>query len=104
MDVPLMVLVSVSLWYQAAVMSEPGANKSRQVPKLENDERWSSRVLLPTVMASRTRFGEPLQASASLLPAATTKVTPRSTAPLTASSSASELPPPSDMFATAGGW
>jgi hypothetical protein len=32
MDVPLMVLVAVLLVYQAEVIDEPGANRSRQAP------------------------------------------------------------------------
>jgi len=32
MEVPLMVLVAVLLVYQAEVMDEPGANRSRHLP------------------------------------------------------------------------
>src|SRR5688572_9647821 len=70
-DVPLMVLVAVSFVYQAEVMLEPGANKPTQVPKLENDDRASALVELPTVSACDTRAGDELQALALLLPAAT---------------------------------
>jgi len=34
-DVPLMVLVAVVLVYHAEVMLEPGAKRSRQLPKFE---------------------------------------------------------------------
>ena len=40
-DVPLMVLVAVSLVFHADVMLLPGAKMSRQVPMLENDDRAS---------------------------------------------------------------
>jgi hypothetical protein len=32
MEVPLIVFVCVSLWYQADVTPDPGAKRSRQVP------------------------------------------------------------------------
>ena len=83
-------------------MSLPGANRSTQAPKLENEERWSVRVVDPTVRASATRLGEPLQASLLSLPAATTMLTPAATALRTAVSRALELPPPRDILATAG--
>ena len=67
---PLSVLMAVSLVFQADVMPDPGANRSTQVPKLENDDRASALVELPTVSACDTRAGDELQASALLLPAA----------------------------------
>jgi len=69
-DVPLMVLVAVSLVFHADVMFTPGAKMSRQVPKLENDARWSVRSVAPTVIAAGTRAGLKLHALALLLPAA----------------------------------
>lgn len=70
-DVPLIVLVAVSLVFQAEVIDEPGAKMSRQVPMLENEDRASVLVVEPTVIASVTRAGEVLQAFAPLsLPAA----------------------------------
>ena len=57
-EVPLMVLVAVVLVYQAEVIDEPGAKMSRQVPKLENDERASVLVVEPTVIADGARAGE----------------------------------------------
>jgi hypothetical protein len=46
-DVPLMVLVAVSLVFHVEVMLEPGAKTSTQVPKFENDERASVVVVDP---------------------------------------------------------
>jgi hypothetical protein len=69
-DVPLIVFDAVLLVYHADVMLDPGANRSRHVPKLENDDRASEDVVEPTVTAAATRAGEELQALALLLPAA----------------------------------
>jgi hypothetical protein len=66
-DVPLIVFVAVSLVFQAEVIDEPGAKRSRQVPMLENDDRASVIVVEPTVIALGTRAGEVLQALAPLL-------------------------------------
>jgi hypothetical protein len=71
MDVPLMVLVAVSLVNQAEVMFTPGAKLSRQVPKLEKDARLSLMSVAPTVMAAGVLAGVKLQAFWLLLPAAT---------------------------------
>ncbi len=102
-DVPLMVFVAVLLVYQSEVMLEPGANRSRQEPKLEKLDRASELVVEPTVRAGPTRDGEPLQAFAPLsLPAATAYVTPALIEFCTAVSRALETPPPRLMFATAG--
>ena len=54
---------------------EPGANKSRHVPKFENEERASVVVVEPTVIAFAARAGDEFQAFALLLPAATAIVT-----------------------------
>ena len=51
-------------------MLEPGAKRSTQVPKLENEERASVLVVAPTVFAEATRAGELLHALALALPAA----------------------------------
>src|SRR5215470_5201799 len=67
-DVPLMVLVAVSLVFHAEVMFTPGAKMSVQVPKLEKEARLSLMSLALTVMASATRAGVKLQASALELP------------------------------------
>ena len=58
MEVPLIVLVAVSLVFQAEVMLEPGANRSRQDPQLEKEDLASEEVEEPAVTASRTRDGE----------------------------------------------
>jgi hypothetical protein len=65
------VLVAVSLVFQVEVMLDPGANRSRHVPVLENDDRASVDVVAPTVIAAATRDGEELHAFALSLPAAT---------------------------------
>ncbi len=70
MEVPLIVLVAVSLVFHVDVMLEPGAKRSTQVPKFENDDRASVVVVDPTVSAVATRAGEELHALALLLPAA----------------------------------
>jgi hypothetical protein len=75
-EVPLIVLSAVLLVYQAEVIDEPGANKSRQLPKFEYVARASTLVVAPTVIALGSRAGDERQASALLLPAATTTVTP----------------------------
>src|SRR5690606_37808787 len=64
MEVPLMVLVAELLLNHAEVIDGPGPNTSRQVPKLENEARWSLIVVAPTVIAVGTRAGEKLQAFA----------------------------------------
>jgi hypothetical protein len=71
-----MVFVALLLVYQAEVIEDPGANISTQEPKLEKLERASEEVVDPIVSAGPTRLGEPEQALAFELPAATTKVTP----------------------------
>jgi hypothetical protein len=53
-----MVFVALSLVFHAEVMLEPGAKMSRQLPKLENEERASVLVVAPTVLAAGTRAGE----------------------------------------------
>src|SRR4030095_3009972 len=62
-DVPEIVLFAVSLVFHDEVMLLPGAKRSRQVPKFENDERASVVVVDPTVIALATRAGDVLQAS-----------------------------------------
>src|SRR5512138_2973255 len=96
-----MVLVAVLLLYQAEVMDDPGANRSRQEPRFEYEARLSVEVVAPTVMASPTREGEELQALVLLFPAATAYTTPSAIELRTAVSSAEETPPPRLMLATA---
>jgi len=57
-EVPLIVFVAVSLVFQAAVMSTPGAITSTHEPTLENDASRSVRSLAATVMADGARAGE----------------------------------------------
>ena len=67
-DVPLIVFVAVSLAFQDEVMFTPGAKMSVQVPKLENEARASLMSEAFTVIASVTRAGVKLHASALELP------------------------------------
>src|SRR3954464_15575924 len=97
-----MVFVAVVDVYHADVMFWPGANRSRHVPTFENEARASVFVVAPTISASVTREGDPLHASALLLPAAIAYVTPTAMELRTAESSAVEAPPPRLMLATAG--
>lgn len=101
-DVPLKVAVAVLEVNHAERMPEPGAKRSRQVPKFENDDRASVVVVEPTVIAFAARAGDELQALALLFPAATAIGTPEFARLLTAVSSADEIPPPKLMLATAG--
>ena len=71
-DVPLMVIVAVSLEDHADLMLEPGAKMSTTLPWLEKYERASVLVDEPTVIAWLTRAGEKFEAFAFELPAATT--------------------------------
>src|SRR2546422_5900502 len=70
-DVPLIVLVDVSVSHHADVMFTPGANQSTHGPKSEKSARASVESVAPTVIASVTSAGEPAQASALSFPAAT---------------------------------
>ena len=69
-DVPLMMLVAVSLVDHADVMLDPGAKMSTTLPKLEKDDRASVLVLEPTVIAALTRAGDEFDALVFELPAA----------------------------------
>src|SRR5215470_728312 len=102
MEVPLSLAVAALLENHADVMPWPGANRSTQAPRLENDARASTLVLAPTVRAWPTRAGESLHASALSLPAAIAYTTPAAIELRTATSSALEITPPRLMFATAG--
>src|SRR4051812_19136367 len=75
-EVPLMVLVAVSLVFHADVIWLPGAKRSVQVPKLEKEARASVLVVALTVIASGTRAGVKLQASLLELPEAIAYTTP----------------------------
>jgi hypothetical protein len=52
------VAVAVLLVNQADRIELPGAKRSTQVPKFENDERASLLVVDPVVRAGPTRAGE----------------------------------------------
>jgi hypothetical protein len=84
MDVPLRVALAVLLVFQAETILTPGANRSRQLPKLENVARASLASVAPTVTAAATRAGEKLHAFELELPAATTNAMPASMALFTA--------------------
>ena len=94
--------VAVSELNQDESIPLPGANRSRHVPKFENDDLASVVVVEPTVIAFAARAGDELHAFALLLPAATAIGTPELARLLTAVSSADEAPPPRLMLATAG--
>src|SRR5690349_10515325 len=101
-EVPLSVFVAVSEVNHAEVMPTPGAYRSRQLPKFEN-EAWASEASeAPTVRAAGRRPGDCVQASSAPLPAATAKVTPAAMALCTAWSRVAEAAPPRLRFATAG--
>ena len=57
-EVPLSVAVAVLEVCQVDLMALPGANKSRQLPKLEYEALASALVVAPTVMAEGSRAGE----------------------------------------------
>ena len=57
-EVPLMVLIAVVEVCHAAVIEDPGAKMSTQVPKLENEDLASVLVVEPTVMAEGSEAGE----------------------------------------------
>ena len=57
-EVPLFTSVSEYESKAAAVMSMPGAKRSRQEPELEKKARASVMSVAPTVRADATRAGE----------------------------------------------
>src|SRR4051812_34801483 len=65
-DEPFITWLAESLVAQSEAMSAPGANRSRQVPTLENGARASPASLAPTTSACVTRDGEARQESAPL--------------------------------------
>src|SRR5213596_3787250 len=83
-------------------MFVPGANRSRQLPKLEYEALLSRKVVAPTVSACGALAGESLHASSDSFPAATAYVTPALIEFWSASFNAVEAGPPRLMFATAG--
>ncbi len=69
-EVPLIVLVAVTLLIHVDVMSLPGAKRSVQLPKLEKEARASVSEVALTVIASATRAGVKLHALEPALPEA----------------------------------
>src|SRR5713101_6252057 len=61
-DVPLIVLVAVSLVFQADVMRTPGANQSTHLPTFAHCGRRSVMSVALTVIAWGTRAGDCQQA------------------------------------------
>ncbi len=93
---------AVSLSMPAEVIDEPGAKMSTHVPKFENEDRKSSTVVEPTVIASVTRARDWLHGSALWLPAETAYVTPSAMEVRSASSKAVDTLPPKLRLSTAG--
>src|SRR5213595_312595 len=83
-------------------IADPGAYASTHVPQLEYDALASVLVDAATVKTLGAPDGDSVQASTLSFPAATARNTPECQRLVTAWSSACDLPPPSDMFATAG--
>src|SRR5256886_14569736 len=84
-------------------IADPGAYASTHVPQLEYDALASVLVDAATVKTLGAPDGDSVQASTLSFPAATARNTPEFQRLVTAWSSAGDVPPPSDMFATAGG-
>jgi hypothetical protein len=101
-DVPEIVFVAVFDVRQEEVMLTPGARISTPAPKFENEANASLLSVAPTVIASATRAGDAVEASADEFPAAIAYTTPSAIERRTASSRAVDVPPPSDILATAG--
>src|SRR3989475_5131513 len=83
-------------------IADPGAYASTHVPQLEYDALAAVLVDAATVKTLGAPDGDSVQASTLSFPAATARNTPEFQRFVTAWSSAGDLPPPSDMFATAG--
>ena len=84
------------------LIDDPGPYASTQVPQLEYDALASVFSDAATVNTPVAPAGDEPQASALSFPAATARKTPEFQRFVTAWSSAEDLPPPSDMLATAG--
>ncbi len=105
-DVPLIVFVAVSLVRQVEAMPEPGANRSRQLPKLEKLARASVLVVAPTVIAVGVPAGV-VVARVDVVVARGEHVrhagrSTRDGAVIAVSSAECDATPPRLMFATAG--
>src|SRR5947208_6817557 len=84
------------------LMADPGPYASTQRPQFEYDALASVFSDAATVKTLGAPDGDSVQASTLSFPAATARNTPEFQRLVTAWSSADDLPPPSDMFATAG--
>ena len=73
---PDIVQVAVLDEAQAAVMLDPGANRSRHGPTFEKDDTRSRLVVEPTVIASGAEAGDREHASVAELPEETMQLTP----------------------------
>src|SRR6266566_4222008 len=98
MDVPLRLMVVPAR--NVDTIADPGAYASTHVPQLEYDALASVLVDAATVKTLGAPDGDSVQASTLSFP--TARNTPEFQRLVTAWSSAGDLPPPSDMFATAG--
>src|SRR3989475_3756107 len=83
-------------------IADPGAYASTQLPQFEKDALASVLSDAATVKTPGAPDGDSVQASTLSFPAATARNTPEFQRLVTAWSSAGDLPPPSDIFATAG--
>src|SRR6266571_3319564 len=84
------------------LIADPGPYASTHRPQLEYDALASVFSDAATVKTLGAPDGDSVQASTLSFPAATARNTPACQRLVTARSSADDLPPPSDMFATAG--
>src|SRR5436309_5104674 len=84
------------------LIADPGPYASTQPPQFEYDALASVFSDAATVKTLGAPDGDSVQASTLSFPAATARNTPEFRRFVTAWSSAADLPPPSDMFATAG--
>src|SRR5438034_11584625 len=84
------------------LIADPGAYASTQPPQFEYDALASVFSDAATVKTLGAPAGDSVHASTLSFPAATARNTPEFQRLVTAWSSADDLPPPSDMFATAG--
>ena len=93
-DVPLIVCLAVDEPSPAPTMDSPGAKRSTQEPKLENQARESDWVEAPTVNADGSRAGETSHAFCASLPAATATMNPSAVSWATALSRVEDALPP----------
>eukprot|EP00966_Prymnesium_polylepis_P169503 3919163-Prymnesium_polylepis.1 len=99
-EVPEIVLDTVSWHVHAERMLLPGASTSTHEPVFEKLERVSDGVVEPTVIALTADAGDDWHASVASLPAATTMLMPAACACSTTLFSSATYGPPSDMDMT----